>query len=56
MSNMLMAPYASQILGDMGTIFLHTNRGKRSIVLDLKQDAGRQTIKQLLAQKAKLQR
>lgn len=74
MSNMLMAPYATQILGDMGAdvikveppegdpirdigpsrnpgmgaIFLHANRSKRSIVLDLKQDTGRQAIMALL--------
>ena len=67
LSNMLMGPYATQILGDMGAdvikveaphgdpirgigparnpgmgaIFLNANRSKRSIVLDLKQAAGR---------------
>ncbi len=74
LSNMLMAPYASQILGDMGadvikveapggdpvrgigpmrnpgmgTIFLHVNRSKRSIVLDMKQTAGHGAMLDLL--------
>ena len=74
LSNMLMAPYATQILGDMGAdvikveppagdpirdigpsrnpgmgaIFLNANRSKRSIVLDLKQNAGRQVMMDLL--------
>jgi len=74
LSNMLMAPYATQILGDMGAdvikvespagdpirdigpsrnprmgaFFLHANRSKRSIILDLKQAAGRQALLELL--------
>jgi crotonobetainyl-CoA:carnitine CoA-transferase CaiB-like acyl-CoA transferase len=74
LSNMLMAPYATQILGDMGAdvikveppagdpirdigpcrnpgmgaIFLNANRSKRSISLDLKQDAGRHAMLALL--------
>jgi crotonobetainyl-CoA:carnitine CoA-transferase CaiB-like acyl-CoA transferase len=74
LSNMLMAPYATQILGDMGAdvikveppegdpirdigpsrnpgmgaIFLHANRSKRSISLDLRQDAGRMAMLELL--------
>ena len=75
MTSVLMGPFASQALGDMGAdvvkveapqgdvvrqigpgrhddmgpIFLNTNRNKRSIVLDLKQPAGLQVIKRLLA-------
>lgn len=74
LSTMLMAPYATQILGDMGAdvikvespagdpvrgigpmrnpgmgaIFLHVNRSKRSIVLDLKKPAGLQALEALL--------
>jgi crotonobetainyl-CoA:carnitine CoA-transferase CaiB-like acyl-CoA transferase len=74
MSNMLMTPYTTQILGDMGAdvikvespegdpirdigparnprmgaIFLHANRSKRSISLDLKHADGHQAIMDLL--------
>ena len=74
MSNMLMAPYTTQILGDMGAdvikvespegdpirgigparnpgmgaIFLHANRSKRSLLLDLKQEAGHLAMLELL--------
>jgi crotonobetainyl-CoA:carnitine CoA-transferase CaiB-like acyl-CoA transferase len=74
MSNMLMAPYTTQILGDMGAdvikvespegdpirgigparnpgmgaIFLHANRSKRSVLLDLKQGSGHQVMMDLL--------
>jgi crotonobetainyl-CoA:carnitine CoA-transferase CaiB-like acyl-CoA transferase len=74
LSNMLMAPYATQILGDMGAdvikvespegdpirdigptrsprmgaIFLHANRSKRSLVLNLKQSAGRCVLLKLI--------
>jgi crotonobetainyl-CoA:carnitine CoA-transferase CaiB-like acyl-CoA transferase len=74
MSNMLMAPYTTQILGDMGAdvikveppegdpirdigparnprmgaIFLHANRSKRSIKLNLKTPAGHEAVMALL--------
>lgn len=74
-TTVLMGPYATQILGDMGadvikveppggdsvritgiarnegmaSIFLHVNRSKRSIVLDLKQAEGREAVLRLAA-------
>lgn len=73
LSSVVMGPYATQVLGDlgadvikveppsgdnmravgpmrhtgMGHLYLHLNRNKRSIVLDLKTDAGRQACLKL---------
>lgn len=76
LTTVLMGPYTTQVLGDMGaqiikvespegdpvrgigparsddmgTMFLQANRGKRSIVLNLKDAAGRQALLDLVAQ------
>jgi crotonobetainyl-CoA:carnitine CoA-transferase CaiB-like acyl-CoA transferase len=75
LTTVVMGPYATQILGDlgadivkvespagdnmrwvgpmknpgMGHIFMHANRNKRSLVLDLKQREGREAILRLVA-------
>ena len=75
LTTVVMGPYATQILGDMGAdivkvespagdnmrwvgpmknpgmghIYLHANRNKRSLVLDLKQAEGRAAILKLAA-------
>ena len=75
LTTVVMGPYATQILGDMGAdivkvespagdnmrwvgpmknpgmghIYLHANRNKRSLVLDLKQAGGREAILKLAA-------
>lgn len=75
MTTVLMGPYASQIVGDMGAdvikvesphgdlvrdlgpmkhehmgaLFLHINRSKRSIMLDVKQPEGREALLRLVA-------
>ncbi len=75
MTTVLMGPYASQMLGDMGAdvikvespqgdlvrdlgpmrhkhmgaLFLHVNRSKRAIMLDVKQPEGREALLRLVA-------
>jgi crotonobetainyl-CoA:carnitine CoA-transferase CaiB-like acyl-CoA transferase len=76
LTTILLGPFATQILGDMGAdvikvesplgdatrdvgpppadgmgaVFLGTNRNKRGLVLDLKQDAGREALLRLAAE------
>jgi crotonobetainyl-CoA:carnitine CoA-transferase CaiB-like acyl-CoA transferase len=75
LTTVVMGPFATQILGDMGAdiikveapagdnmrwvgpmrnpgmghIHMHLNRNKRSLVLDLKQPAGLEAVKKLIA-------
>ena len=76
MTTVLMGPYASQMLGDMGAdvikvesphgdllrdlgpmkhehmgaLYLHINRSKRSILLDVKKPEGREALLRLVAE------